>query len=118
MCPKTLPVSMERLNNARAPGRPLLMVVETVFLLPTLVSGVQPRDKRGQRHVGAPHPPHHRMSCSSSHSPGVRELSAETPQPSPPTPARRPERSPSLSLFSVMGVRHSDVSESLQPHGL
>ena len=61
MCPKMLPVSMERLNNARAAGRPLLSAVGAVFPLPALVSGVQPSDKRVQRRVGAPHPPHHKM---------------------------------------------------------
>ena len=55
--------------------------------------------------------------CSSSHGPGVRDLTTETLQPCPPSPAQRPERSPSLSLFSVMGVSHSVVSESLQHRG-
>ena len=47
---------MERLNNARAAGRLLLSAVGAVFPLPTLVSEVQPSDKRVQRRVGAPPP--------------------------------------------------------------
>ena len=45
---------MERLNNARAAGRLLLSAVGAVFPLPTLVSEVQPSDKRVQRRVGDP----------------------------------------------------------------
>ena len=78
---------MERLNNAPQPqaDRSSWWWKQCSYFL--LLSQEFIQGINVSRDMWAPHPPHHRMSCSSSHSPGVRDLSAETPQPCPPSPS-------------------------------